>query len=220
MKEYNSFDEQYSLSTRVYNALREDILNGVYKPGDSLIEVKIAKQLNVSRTPVREAIRQLELEGLVNSIPNRGVTVNGISIKDIKDIYEIRRVLEGMAAKWAVEKITDEEISRLQEVYELMEFYTMKKDVNQISKLNTSFHEIIFNATKSNIIKHILKDFQFYVKWARHESLCSPGRMEEALKEHHDILLAFIKRDKEEAERCLNIHVENSSRNVFNIIKK
>lgn len=220
MKEYNSFDEQYSLSTRVYNALREDILNGVYKSGDSLIEVKIAKQLNVSRTPVREAIRQLELEGLVNSIPNRGVTVNGITIKDIKDIYEIRRVLEGMAAKWAIEKITDEEVSKLQEVYELMEFYTMKKDVNQISKLNTRFHEIIFNATKSNIIKHILKDFQFYVKWARHESLCSPGRMEEALKEHHDILLAFIKRDKEEAERCLNIHVENSSRNVFSIIKE
>lgn len=219
MKEYNNFDDQYSLRARVYNALREDILNGKYKVGESLIELRIADELNVSRTPVREAIRQLELEGLVESIPNKRVTVKGISMKDMEDIYRIRRVLEGLSARWAVEQITDEEIKELQELYELMEFYTHKNDINQIAKLNTSFHEIIFNATKSNILKHILKDFQFYVKWARHESLSTPGRMEEALKEHFDILQALKNRDGDGAEKYLTIHVENSSKNLFKKIQ-
>lgn len=220
MKEYNNFDDQYSLRARVYNALREDILNGKYKVGENLIELRIADELNVSRTPVREAIRQLELEGLVESIPNKRVTVKGISIKDMEDIYRIRRVLEGLSARWAVEQITDDEISGLQEIYELMEFYTQKNDIDQIAKLNTKFHEIIFNATKSNILMHILNDFQFYVKWARHESLSIPGRMEEALKEHHDILQAIKNRKGEDAEKYLTIHVENSSKNLFKKIQE
>lgn len=215
MKEY-SIDDQYSLRGRVYSALREDILNGRYTPGESLIELKIAKELNVSRTPVREAIRQLELEGLVESIPNKGVTVKGITKKDMEDIYRIRRVLEGLAARWSVEQITDAELKRLQEVYELMEFYTSKDDIDQIAKLNTEFHDIIFSATKSTILKHILKDFQFYVKWARHESLSVPGRKEDALKEHFDILQALLRRDAEDSEKFLTIHVENSSKNLFN----
>lgn len=219
MKEYNSYDDQYSLRARVYNALRENILNGKYKVGENLIELRIADELNVSRTPVREAIRQLELEGLVESIPNKRVTVKGISMKDMEDIYRIRRVLEGLSAKWAVEQITDEEINDLQETYELMEFYTQKNDIDQIARLNTRFHEIIFNATKSTILKHILKDFQFYVKWARHESLSTPGRAEEALKEHFDILQALKKRDGNGAEKYLTIHVENSSKIVYKKIQ-
>jgi DNA-binding GntR family transcriptional regulator len=215
VKEF-SIDDQYSLRGRVYNALREDILSGRYAPGESLIELRIADELNVSRTPVREAIRQLELEGLVESIPNKGVTVKGISKKDMGDIYRIRRVLEGLAARWSVEQITDQELKKLTEVYELMEFYTAKGDIDQIAKLNTEFHDIIFSATKSSILKHILKDFQFYVKWARHESLSVPGRKEEALKEHYAILQAFLKRDADESEKYLTIHVENSSKNYFN----
>jgi DNA-binding GntR family transcriptional regulator len=220
MKEYNSFDDQYSLRARVYNSLRENILNGRYKVGENLIELRIAEELNVSRTPVREAIRQLELEGLVESIPNKRFTVKGVSLKDMEDIYRIRKVLEGLSARWAVEQITDEEINELQEVYDLMEFYTQKNDVNQISKLNTRFHEIIFSATKSSVLKHILKDFQFYVKWARHESLSSPGRMEEALKEHLDILQAIRNRSSDDTEKYLTIHVENSSKNLFNKIQE
>lgn len=216
MKEYSVFDDQYSLRGRVYNILRENVLCGKYKPGENLIEMRLAEELHVSRTPVREAIRQLELEGLVESIPNKGVVVKGISQKDMEDIYRIRLVLEGLAARWAIEQITDEKINELREVYELMEFYTMKNDIDQIAKLNTRFHEIIFSATESNILQNILKDFQFYVKWARHESLSAPGRKEEALKEHHDILKAFEARDAERAVEYLTIHVKNSSKNVLN----
>lgn len=216
MKEFNSVDDQYSLRGKIYSTLREDILDGKYNAGESLTEKRLAQELNVSRTPIREALRQLELEGLVESIPNKGVTVKGISQKDMEDIYKIRLVLEGLAAKWAVEQITDEEIKSLKEAYELMEFYTSKGDIDSISRLNTEFHDIIYSATKSVVLQHILKDFQYYVKWARHESLSSLGRKETALKEHYDIYKAFKNRDAKEAERCLTIHIENSGKKIKN----
>jgi DNA-binding GntR family transcriptional regulator len=215
MKEFHPLEDQYSLRGRVYNALRENILNGKYRPGENLIEMRLAEELNVSRTPVREAIRQLELEGLVESIPNKGVTVKGVSKKDMEDIFRIRLVLEGLAARWAAEQITDEELKELEEAYELMEFYTNKGDIDQIAKLNTRFHEVIYLASKSNVLRQILTDFQFYVKWARLESLSSPGRKEQTIKEHYDILQAFKARDVQEAEKYLTIHVEKSSKNVL-----
>jgi DNA-binding GntR family transcriptional regulator len=216
MKELNSIDDQYSLRGKIYSTLRENILSGKYFAGESLIEKRLAEELNVSRTPIREAIRQLELEGLVESIPNKGATVKGISKKDMEDIYRIRMVLEGLAARWAIEQITDEEIKKLTEAYDLMEFYTGKEDINAISKLNTEFHDVIYAATKSTVLQHILKDFQIYVKWARHESLSSLGRKETALKEHYDILKAFKERNSENAEKYLIIHVENSSKHIKN----
>lgn len=216
MKEFNSMDDQYSLRGKIYSTLRESILSGKYAAGESLIEKRLAEELNVSRTPIREAIRQLELEGLLESIPNKGVTVKGITNKDMEDIYKIRMVLEGLAARWAIDQITDEETKKLQEAYELMEFYTVKNDIDAISKLNTEFHDIIYAATKSVVLQNILKDFQFYVKWARHESLSSSGRKETALEEHYNILKAFKERNSEAAEKYLTIHVENSSRHIKN----
>lgn len=214
MKEFNSMEDQYSLRGKIYATLRENILSGKYNAGESLIEKKLGDELNVSRTPIREALRQLELEGLVESIPNKGVTVKGISQKDMEDIYKIRMALEGLAARWAVAQINDEEVKKLNEAYELMEFFTGKGDIDHISQLNTEFHDIIYAATKSVVLQHILKDFQFYVKWARHESLSSFGRKETALKEHFNILKAFKERNSEDAEKYLIIHVENSSRHI------
>jgi DNA-binding GntR family transcriptional regulator len=214
MRELNSMEDQYSLRGKIYNAIRENILSGKYVPGEGLIEKRLAEDLNVSRTPIREALRQLELEGLVESIPNKGVTVKGISNKDMEDIYQIRMVLEGLAAKWAIEQITEEEVKKLSESYELMEFYTSKADIDAISRLNTEFHDIIYSATKSVVLQHILKDFQIYVKWARHESLSSLGRKETALKEHLAILNAFKERNAKNAEKSLTLHVENSSKNI------
>lgn len=206
--------EKYSLRGKIFTILRQRILDGKYKTGDSLIETRLAEELGVSRTPIREAIRQLELEGLVESIPNKGVIVKGITEQDIEDIYTIRRVLEGLAARWAVEKITDSELEKLKDNFELMEFYTSKDDLDQVAKLNTSFHEIIFNATKSNVLKHILTDFQYYVQWARYKSLKSPGRSQKALEEHRKILDAFIRRDVDDAERLVTEHIVNSSNNL------
>lgn len=216
---FKNTTDKYSLRGKVFNTLRQQILDGRYRPGDSLIEMKLAEELGVSRTPIREAIRQLELEGLVTSIPNKGVIVRGITKKDIEDIYTIREVLEGLAARWAAEKIDDEELQELKDKYELMEFYTSKGDIEQVAKLNTEFHEIIFRATKSGVLQHILSDFQYYVQWARYRSLKSPGRAQKALEEHKLILEAFQKRDLKSAENVVTSHIINSSINLKNHIE-
>jgi len=109
MEEY----QDHSLGSRVFQKIRDNILNGTYKENDELRETAIGKELGVSRTPVREALRQLELEGLVTIIPNRGAYVSGISHKDIWDIYKIRSMLEGLCARWAAEHITEEQLGRI-----------------------------------------------------------------------------------------------------------
>ena len=123
MEEY----QDHSLGSRVFQKIRDNILNGTYKENDELRETAIGKELGVSRTPVREALRQLELEGLVTIIPNRGAYVSGISHKDIWDIYKIRSMLEGLCARWGAEHITEEQLDQLEESLLLSEFQ-MKKE--------------------------------------------------------------------------------------------
>ena len=111
------------LRIQVFNTLEDAILNGSYKEGDSLNELRLSKSLGVSRTPVREALMQLELEGLVKNIPNKGAVVVGVSEQDVEDIYEIRIRTEGLAARLCAEKITDEELEELEQCMALQEYY-------------------------------------------------------------------------------------------------
>lgn len=214
--EYNEAEvSSGSLSSRVFSQLQNDILNGEYQPGDSLIETKLSEELGVSRTPIREAIRQLELEGLVRSIPNKGAVVKGISAKDIEDIYTIRMLIEGLAARWATEKITPEELKELKEAAELEEFYTAKNDLNHLLHFDSRFHDIIFKASKSKPLMHTLSTFHHYVQRARSMSLNSPERAQKALEEHKAILKAIIEGDAEKAERLTTEHVKNASINLL-----
>ncbi|WP_430884527.1 GntR family transcriptional regulator [Fusibacter sp. JL216-2] len=205
--------ENKSLTSIIFEKIREDILNGMYNPGEKIVEAKLADELGVSRTPVREALKQLELDGLVENIPNRGVIVKGVTAQDIKDIYTIREAIEGIAAKWSVERMSQEELDSLKEIYELMEFYTFKKDVDKIFELNTRFHELIYNATKSRFLEHVLRDFQLFIKTTRYESLKSEGRMDHTLREHKEILDAFIDRDEEKAVKKIIEHISHSKEN-------
>jgi len=214
--EFGDSEPQFnSLHSRVFNQIRNDILNGVYEPGESLVETKLSEELGVSRTPVREALRQLELEGLVQSVPNKGVTVKGVSKQDIQDIYTIRMMIEGLAARWAAEKITPEELEELQEAVDLEEFYTMKGDYGHLLKFDTRFHDIIFRASKSMPLMHTLSTFHHYVQKARKMSMSSPGRAEKVLEEHKAILQAIIDRDADRAEMLTTQHVKNASENLL-----
>ena len=118
MGKYNVKQEvtdKFSLRGRVFHKIREDILSGKYKDNEELKEVAIGEELGVSRTPVREAFRQLELEGLIHIIPNKGAYVTGITVKDVKDIYMMRSLLEGLCAKWATENISKEQLEEMEE---------------------------------------------------------------------------------------------------------
>lgn len=214
--EYDDVETQTgSLRGKVFIQLQNNILNGVYQPGDNLIETKLSEELGVSRTPIREAIRQLELEGLVQSIPNKGAIVKGISAQDIEDIYTIRMLIEGLAARWAAEKITEEELKELKEAVDLEEFYTAKNDVSHLLLFDSKFHDIIFKASKSKPLMHTLSTFHHYVQRARNVSLNNPERAQLVLEEHKDILQAIMEHDAEKAERLTTLHVRNASVNLL-----
>jgi DNA-binding GntR family transcriptional regulator len=216
MVEYSDSDSSSSsLRQRIFRQIQNDILNGVYEPGENLIETKLSEELGVSRTPVREALRQLELEGLVQSVPNKGVTVKGVSAEDIQDIYTIRMLIEGLAARWAAEKITAEEMEELKEAVDLEEFYTMKNDNSRLLKLDTRFHDIIFKASKSMPLMHTLSTFHHYVQKARKISMSSEKRAAEVLKEHKAIMQAIVERDAARAEKLTTEHVKNASDNLL-----
>jgi len=136
MNLHKDVTDHYSLRGRVFNKLREDILSGVYRENDELKENSIATELGVSRTPVREALRQLELEGLVTMIPNKGAYVTGITSKDMHDIYMIRSSLEGLCAKWACEHITQSQIEELEEILYLSDFHAKKNHNEQMVELD------------------------------------------------------------------------------------
>ncbi len=213
----NLFNEKKgnkSLTSMIFEKIREDILIGKYVSGEKIVEAKLAEEFGVSRTPVREALKQLELDGLVDNIPNRGVMVKGISKQDIDDIFTIRVAIEGIAVKWAIERMDDGDLEKLKEIFELMEFYTFKKDLDKIAELNTKFHEVIYNATKSRYLEHVLKDFQFFMKTTRYKSLRSPGRLDSALVEHREVLEAFIDKDIDRAVNAILRHVNNSRDNA------
>ena len=169
------------LRIQVFNTLEDAILNGSYKEGDSLNELRLSKSLGVSRTPVREALMQLELEGLVKNIPNKGAVVVGISEQDVEDIYEIRIRTEGLAARLCAEKITDEELEELEQCMALQEYYLKKQDsAKEMGELDGEFHRIIFAASKSRPLQNVLTSFHNYIRRARAVSVCvSTLRMQE-----------------------------------------
>lgn len=214
MWETDIYDKS-SLRGQVFNKIHDDIINGKYEPGDSLVETKLAEELGVSRTPVREAIRQLELEGLVTYIPNKGVYVTGISEQDIKDIYTIRSLVEGLAVKWAIERIQPKQLEELEEIVELMEYYTVKGDMEQVTKLDTRFHDVIYDACNSKVLKNTLRNLLRYIRRARLSSLRVPKRAHQALEEHKQILDAFKSHDPERGERLMIEHISHASLNLF-----
>ena len=166
MEEY----QDYSLGGRVFQKIREDILRGKYKEHEELRENTIGKELGVSRTPVREALRQLELEGLVTIVPNKGAYVTGISQKDVMDIYTIRSLLVGLCARWATENMTDEQLEELEETILLSEFHMKRGEAcnaEQLTSMDNRFHAILYEACNSRILSHVLLDFHKYVQSAR-----------------------------------------------------
>lgn len=202
--------DKQSLTTKVYNHIRDGILDGSYKIGDYLVETRLADELEVSRTPIREALKQLELEGLVQSIPNRGMLVQGISDDDLNDIYTIRLLLEGQAAWWAAQRIDAEQLDRLAETLELMEMYTRRNDVAQLARLDTQFHDVLYSAANSRMLKHVLASLHQNARRARRSSLTSPHRPHDSLQEHKAIFHALESREPEQAKAAMEKHVSNA----------
>ena len=207
-------DEYLPLRDVVFKTLRQGILTGELKPGERLMEIHLANKLGVSRTPIREAIRKLELEGLVNIVPNKGAYVTGISAKDTQDIYVIRSYLEGLAARWACERITEVEIESLEEIVYLSEFHAKKKHYEQLVELDNKFHESIYRASGSKILEHELTTFHHYLERIRKQSLQKAERALQSNEEHTAILEAIRQRDGDLAEKLAHEHIIQTIENM------
>jgi len=206
--------DKYSLRGRVFNRLREDILSGKYEENEELREVAIGEELGVSRTPVREAFRQLELEGLIRIIPNKGAYVTGISEKDVKDIYMIRSRLEGLAARWATENITLEQLEEMEENVYLAKFHSEKGHLEQLAELDNRFHEVMYEASGSKMLEHQLRDFHQYVLRVRKKTLASANRGPKSNLEHEQIMMAIKEKNADLAEQLAHQHMINAYENM------
>lgn len=199
-----------SLTDEIVDILRERILKGEYIIGEKIVENQIATEFRVSRTPIRDAFKQLESEGLIDYIPNRGSFAKGFTKEDMEDIYSVRKALEQLAVEWAIERIDEKEIDKLQEQIELMEFYTKRKECVKVMEINVAFHEIIYTATRSRFLAHILKSYQEYVQQARKATISDEENLEVVAIEHKEVLKAIKAKDVEAARDKIGRHLDNS----------
>ena len=206
--------DKYSLRGRVFSRLRADILSGRYAENEELKEMAIGEEMGVSRTPVREAFRQLELEGLIQIIPNKGAYVTGITEKDVKDIYVIRSLLEGLCARWATEHITQAQMEEMEENVYLAEFHAGKGHLDQLAELDNRFHDIMYEACDSKLLEHHLKDLHQYVLRVRRKTLANAKRGPKSNEEHKNIMEAIKTGDADLAERLAHQHMINAFDNM------
>ena len=161
------FSNSFSLTDEIADVVRERILKGEYEIGEKIKENQIATELRVSRTPIREAFKILENEGLIDYVPNRGCFAKGFTKQDVEDIYAVREALEALALNWAVDRITEKEIAALEEQCDLMEFYTKKKDRKKVLEMNSSFHDIIYASARSRFLAQVLRSYKEYIDKTR-----------------------------------------------------
>lgn len=198
------------LAENLYTQIQMDIIKGILPAEKKLTEQSLCEQYKVSRTPVREALRQLEIEGLVENIPNRGSFVVGFTSQDINDMYELRKTYEVQAVKWAIERINEDELDELGEIFEFMEFYTKKHDIDKMLNINSNFHQLIYASSRNKMLKQVLSSFQMYIKYSRDINAYSEDYLETVLEEHRAIYDAFLQKSEAAAVKAMLTHMENS----------
>lgn len=203
----------------VFHTLRQAILKGELQPGERLMEIKLAEMLGVSRTPIREAIRKLELEGLVVMIPRKGAAVANITEKDTKDVLEVRRTLEMFAVEVACDRITEEQMTELKEAAKAFEASKGSMDLIRIAETDMKFHEIIYEATQNQRLVQMLNNLRENMYRYRIEYLKDPHYYDSLVREHGEILNAIETKDKERARICMRDHIDNQQLAVIRKIK-
>ena len=202
-----------SIAETVFAKIEEAILNGNLGSGEILTENKLCEQLSVSRTPVREALNRLRQEGLIEETA-KGAVVIGITAKDLDDIYEVRLRIEGLASALCAESITDGQLSELEEIVALQEFYTSRGQADSIKNLDSRFHERIYSYCGSKILSSLLSDLHRKVQRFRRASVEDPARANAAVAEHREILKALRAHDRALAERLAVDHIRNARASI------
>ena len=203
-------NEYLPLRDVVFNTLRHAILRGEFKPGERLMEIQLANKLGVSRTPIREAIRKLELEGLVIMIPRKGAEVADITEKSLRDVLEVRKALEELAVQLACEKITQEELEELEKAGEnFKKVLNRSKDITEVAEADVRFHDVIYMATDNQKLIHLLNKLREQMYRYRVEYLKNPDVHEQLIQEHEEIVYHIKRREKAEATAVTCQHIDN-----------
>ena len=208
-------DEFLPLRDVVFNTLRQAILTGELKPGERLMEIHLANRLGVSRTPIREAIRKLELEGLVTMIPRRGAEVAQITEKSMKDVLEVRRTLDALSAELACERISAEEEEALKKACLNFEAAVKTKDTKAIAKADVAIHDIIAAATGNQRLIQLINNLAEQMYRYRFEYIKDASQHERIIEEHRIIYESILKKDKEAAAEMAKIHIDNQEKAVI-----
>ena len=204
------FSNSFSLTDEIADVVRERILKGEYEIGEKIKENQIATELRVSRTPIREAFKLLENEGLIDYIPNRGCFAKGFTQQDVDDIYAVREALEELAVRWAVGRISADEVTSLEEQCDLMEFYTKKKDSKKVFELNNSFHDVIYASARSRFLAQVLRSYKEYIDKTRKSFFYEQSYLEGILSEHRAILDAIKEGNVDKAVEAMARHMDAS----------
>ncbi len=213
-------DDFLPLRNVVFNTLRDAILRGELPPGERLMEIPLSKKLGVSRTPVREAIRMLENEGLAITFPRRGAKVAKMSEKDLDDVLEIREVLDILAISLSCDNMTDDDIKRLEDAAIEFEKATKGKDVRLIVTKDEEFHRIIYECSRNSRLVTILSNLKEQMYRFRFEYVKDPSNYPTLIKEHREILCALRARNKEQIVTLTKTHLVNQMECVREIIKR
>lgn len=215
-----NMNEYLPLRDVVFNTLRQAILRGELKPGERLMEIQLANKLGVSRTPIREAIRKLELEGLVLMIPRKGAEVAEITEKNMLDVLEVRKALEELSVQLACDRISKGQIEELKVAAKEFQQVLKSGDVTRIAEADVKFHDIIFAATDNQRLISLLNNlreqmYRFRVEYLKQKD-CYPKLMEE-----HELIIEMIeKRKKKEASEIIGKHIDNQVSTVSDVIRE
>lgn len=212
-------DEFLPLRDVVFNTLRKAILTGQLKPGERLMEVHLANRLGVSRTPIREAIRKLELEGLVIMIPRRGAEVARITEKSLKDVLEVRRALDALSVELACDRITEADMKRLKKACDEFEKATRGKDAAVIAKADVTLHDIIVEATGNLRLQQLVNNLSEQMYRYRFVYIKEENIHDQLMEEHLEIYESIVSRDKERAAKAARLHIDNQEASIIRQIR-
>lgn len=208
-------NEYLPLRDVVFNTLRQEILTGKMKPGERLMEIHLANKLGVSRTPIREAIRMLELEGLVNMIPRKGAEVAQISWKSLKDVLEVRRALDVLAIELACERMTQEELASLYRACEDFEEATKTKDTRKIAGADVEFHDIIVASTENKRLIQLVNNLSEQMYRYRFEYIKDSNQHEMLVGEHKEMYRSIQSKNKKAAADVVKKHIDNQEEAII-----
>lgn len=210
----DNMDEYLPLRDVVFKTLRQGILTGELKPGERLMEIHLANRLGVSRTPIREAIHKLELEGLVTMVPRKGAEVAQISEKNLKDVLEVRRALDILTVELACERMPQEQLAMLKEANEEFARLTKTRDAVQISKADVAFHDIITRSTGNDRLIQLINNLSEQMYRYRFEYIKDTSYHELLISEHEKIYEAIAARNKEMAAKMAGSHIDNQEKSI------